>query len=155
MKLISMTDYVLEQISINQFDEDFTSKVVNYAKFLKQPIKLGMFIPCDENDVPLDCPHNYGLLHLYPTGDFLMDASFKCALEYKQAKERVVFEGFELIKPSDKCYILFYKENTNCQFLLKSDFSFSLREYKDDEITEDLVQYNLTITDNAVKKYGL
>jgi len=51
--LISMTDFVLEQE--REFDRarvgfnEFTNNVCNYAKFLKQPLELWMFVHCDED----------------------------------------------------------------------------------------------------------
>ena len=53
MKLISMTDFVLEQDKLmrNKLNDPitFTIKVTDYALFLKQPLKLEMFVPCDED----------------------------------------------------------------------------------------------------------
>jgi len=34
-------------------------------------------------------PHNYGLLHMYPTGDKLMDLSFKDAIDWQTAQLQV------------------------------------------------------------------
>ena len=46
-KLISMVNFVLQQdiTDIKQRDS-----IVKYANFLKQPLNLGMFVPCDEED---------------------------------------------------------------------------------------------------------
>lgn len=46
MKLISMTDFVLESISkFNTYEsEENLNSIVKYANFLKQPLKLEMFI---------------------------------------------------------------------------------------------------------------
>lgn len=45
MKLISMQDFVLEQYSFDeQLYRDTLRKIVSYAIFLKQPLKLEMFI---------------------------------------------------------------------------------------------------------------
>jgi DNA-directed RNA polymerase delta subunit len=50
MKLISMTDFVLEQNKEPYFYYDsLWNKVIAYANFLKQPLTLGMFVPCDSN----------------------------------------------------------------------------------------------------------
>lgn len=83
MKLISMTDFVLEQGNPNNTDSQFTDKVIAYAKFLKQPLKLWMFVPCDEN------------------GNFLEEPiPFDCTdLEYHlwcKAKERCLFKGLDI-----------------------------------------------------------
>ena len=57
--LIPITDFVLEQSEIgfevqslshqNKNRADRFSKLIKYAKFLKQPLKLEMFVPCDED----------------------------------------------------------------------------------------------------------
>ena len=45
MKLISMQDFVLEQYSFDeQLYRDTLRNIVSYAIFLKQPLKLEMFI---------------------------------------------------------------------------------------------------------------
>ena len=46
MKLISMTDFVLESISkFNTYEpEENLNLIIKYANFLKQPLKLEMFI---------------------------------------------------------------------------------------------------------------
>ena len=85
MKLISMTDYVLEQYKINQCDEDYIFNVLKYANFLKQPVTLGMFVPCDENGNVLEEPK------------FYFHHEYKVALEkYQKAKEKVLFNGFKI-----------------------------------------------------------
>ena len=62
MKLISMTSFVLEieKSSYTQTEKyriiewenkcQAFDKIINYAKFLKQPLKLEMFAHCDEED---------------------------------------------------------------------------------------------------------
>lgn len=67
MELISMTDFVLEQKGDN----------LKYAQFLKQPLNLGMFVPCVDNEV-----FNY--------------SKHGNENEYQQAKERVLFEGYKV-----------------------------------------------------------
>lgn len=70
MKLISMTDFVLEQRGDN----------LKYAQFLKQSLNLGMFVPCDLEGNVLQDP---GLIPSYELQ------------EYRKYKERVLFEGTE------------------------------------------------------------
>lgn len=80
MKLISTTDFVLEQSEYIKSDMigygEFIDKVVNYAKFLKQPLKLEMFVPCVNEE-----PFNY--------------SKHGNAEQYEKAKEKVLFEGWE------------------------------------------------------------
>jgi hypothetical protein len=156
MKLISMTDYVLEQ----PFSKDlklnglrcFYKKIENYANFLKQPLKLGMFVPTDENGNVWEEPkqeHYTDCNEEQNAKDWIYNLE-----KFNKAKENVLFEGFEITTPSDKCHIIFCKENIECQFLLNSDFSFNIRAFQPIEI-EDLVKYNLTITETAIKKLNL
>lgn len=158
LKLIPMTDYVLEEhknydgieTTQNNFDNIrilALNRIINYTNFLKQPLKLGMFVPCDENDVPLHKP-------IYsqeePDRNFDFDERY---LKYKQAKERVIFEGFEIdIKES----AVYFDSNLGQEL-------FTFRKWSSrffgngNELTtiEDLIKYNLTITASAIKKYNL
>jgi len=89
MKLISMTAFVLEQ---NNFKVFRNQQILNYANFLKQPLELWMFVPCDEDGNVLEEPK----LH-FPTGNNQLESIiFKQNKEYQQAKERCLFEGFEV-----------------------------------------------------------
>ena len=100
MKLISMADFVLEQVKnakyeeFHQVNETFVNKVINYAQFLKQPLELWMFVPCDEDGNVLEHPKNY---HKNIVIDELkrIDNYNNLIKEYEQAKERCLFEGFE------------------------------------------------------------
>ena len=56
MKLISMTDYVLLQHAESSNQNEFEDKCFKYATFLKQPLKLEMFVPCDEDGNVLEKP---------------------------------------------------------------------------------------------------
>ena len=48
-KLISMTDFVLKTHDEISDSIDSESMMFNYANFLKRPLTLGMFVPCDED----------------------------------------------------------------------------------------------------------
>ena len=58
--LIPMTDFVLEQLNEQNSRTKPMREVFNslekYAKFLKQPLKLEMFVPCDEEGNVLEEP---------------------------------------------------------------------------------------------------
>jgi len=74
MKLISMVDFVLA--------DKYAGSPINtnkqYADFLKQPLELWMFVPCDEDGDVLEEIKPY------------QDNYFK----YQKAKERCLFEVF-------------------------------------------------------------
>ena len=47
-KLISMVDFCLEQRKTHTGDfEDYCDLICRYAKFIKHPLTIGMFVPCD------------------------------------------------------------------------------------------------------------
>ena len=127
MKLISMTDFVLEQTNkiTNEWSEDdqirLLDKISNYANFLKQPLKLEMFVTCVDNEV-----FNYS-----------MHGNKE---HFEQAKQKVLFEGFQ------------YCEKSNT--VRNQVFIFSKQMIKELTI-EDLVEYDLTLTESAIKKLGL
>jgi hypothetical protein len=95
MKLISMTDFVLENDS---------TCIYKYANLLKQPLELWMFVPCDENGDVLVEPKYEELCKYCPledcksnsVGDSCEGSRCDVALEnyideYQQAKERCLF----------------------------------------------------------------
>ena len=107
MKLISMTSFVLKQNKIletyvNHLRKPLFERCVNYANFLKQPLKLEMFVPCDEDGDILDEPEDYELRLTNMMTEY-NDEVYR----YKQAKEKVLFEGFH-IEGNKLCYSDFY-----------------------------------------------
>lgn len=84
--LTPMTDFVLEQNKELKSPTLFEEKVFNYAKFLTQPLELWMFVPCDD-DV-LEIPK-------YNSNEEIIENQF---LQYQKAQEKVLFEGFDVIK---------------------------------------------------------
>ena len=68
MELIKCSDYVIKHHYPETNEEaerelilidNFYNKCINYANFLKQPLTLGMFIPCDLDGNVLEEPFNY------------------------------------------------------------------------------------------------
>jgi hypothetical protein len=92
MKLISMTDFVLKNTYTNEIVKDFKGVLIkhcNYAEFLKQPLELWMFVPCDEDGNVIS--------EKYSAKENTENKSFaKLSNEYKEAKERCLFEGVDL-----------------------------------------------------------
>ena len=100
-RLKSMTDFVLEQnytttldmSQIDLYDKELSilEKIRNYAKFLKQPLKLEMFVPCDEYGNVLEEPKiKEEEIDEHTTQIF---AKYQYYLD--KAKEKVLFEGFK------------------------------------------------------------
>ena len=105
MELISMTDFVLEQNEKLRKDihdnynklliPQCCDRIFNYANFLKKPLKLGYFIACDENDVPLED------LPPFKLQNETEKEAYNRVCKYKEAKQRDLFEGFEYDKEND------------------------------------------------------
>lgn len=127
-QLISMTDFVLEQDEKRVGMRDYCNLIVNYANFLKKPLELWMFAPCDENGNVLD-----EFVHIVEGG---------FSREYQEAKERCLFEGcvyddvMQEIR-SEKGIVLFH--------LPKKEL-FTV---------EMLVKYNLRLTATEIKQIGV
>ena len=100
--LIQMTDFVNNVSNMENYPshEKALSWIYNYATFLKKPLKLGYFIPCDENDVPLEEPSNLDRMTAY-WADYPINETFYKVKKYDEAKQRVLFEGFEYDKEND------------------------------------------------------
>ena len=96
MKLISMTDFVLQRstksieemtiLEAFKYSAKITNEIFKYAKFLQQSLELWMFVPCDEYGNIIDESYN-DKQHVIIQH-----------LEYAEAKERCLFEGFDLDK---------------------------------------------------------
>lgn len=134
--LISMVDFVLQKITENNLElASLTIKwqsdanrlqVERYATFLKQPLKLGMFVPCDENDVPLEEP-------------LFDEVDLPYGTQYQQAKERVLFEGFEI--DYDKIV-----KNGDIRIWFRKGVVYLNNTKNELKTIEDLVKYNLKLT---------
>lgn len=101
-----MVEFVKEQENTLGREESvgflgFTKNVINYANFLSQPLTLGMFVPCDEAGNVLDAPDAF---------DIVSSETYRTNL-YRQAKDRVLFEGFEITRThnlttENPCYVV-------------------------------------------------
>jgi len=133
MKLIEMIDFVLEQkfgVGNQIISKDvFYDKVSNYTNFLKQTRELWMFVPCDEDGNVLEEPKHNGTLGLWARQK-----------EYQQAKERCLFEGFEVgVYPLER-YIMH-----------QDGFGLVIEDLKKQTV-RDLVKYNLKLTQTGEKQ---
>lgn len=157
-----MVEFVLEQSTRlglgGDTYSDFSKKVINYAKSLSQTPRLGHFIPCDENDVPMEEPKIccsgrdcgcMGFPYNYSSEEELQ--------EYQQACDRVLFDGFEC-KKAEFCDELIYevfKENLYIMYdpdekkIEIECFEFFANSY------EDLVKYNFLLTESGANFFGL
>lgn len=136
MRLISMTDFVLqeEKKGLQNTDRHLRfEKILKYAKFLKQPLTLEMFVPCDEMTEVMNYEE---IKQSVIEGTDSWDA-------YEKAKEKVLFEGFE-VKGN---YIMYY----DFMYIMK----YELENKNIESIIEEIPNNNLTLTENALKQIGL
>jgi hypothetical protein len=154
-KLISMTDYVINKSHeyftlVNDNEptyQDYVKVVINYARFLKQPLTLGMFIPCDLDGNVLNEPTPFK-----KGGGKLSEQEFEIAIKhYQEAKERVLFEGVEIrdeIFIHDKKHYYLVVSNKKIAWNFNDKWVF----YEENNTIEDLIAYNLTLTTKALNK---
>ena len=161
MKLTSMTSFVLENAKQPYVEGTKYKDLVNYAKFLKQPLKLEMFVPCDEEGNVLEEPKRWKDYLQYPDS-FDGNKEWYELYDYQQAKEKVLFEGFNLNqKDFSKLESIFCltKECFQITFFTKEKGCFmdNLKTNKTYEIKtiEDLIQFKLELTESAIKHIGL
>jgi len=113
--------------------------IVKYKDFLKQPLTLGMFVPCDLEGNVLEEPNRS------------MHTDSECE-EYQQAKERCLFEidGDYFFEQSNMFYIIdFLSEGINRLLIYKD----KLKEYNTIESLAGHKRLKLTAT--ALKQIGL
>jgi hypothetical protein len=136
-RLINMTDFVLQESKGGQQVNSITSqlhhdlrRIKKYANFLKQPLKLEMFVPVDEDGNFLEEPEQF---KEWIKSDHYFNASESVTHEcrmYKKAKEKVLFEGIDLDTAKYHC-------NRNVRTI------------------EYFTSFNVELTPNAIKQLAL
>jgi len=144
-KLISMTDFVLKNAYTNEIVKDFKGVLIkhcNYAEFLKQPLELWMFVPCDKNGKVLKGKP------LSPNTDAEWIRWENEQEEFYKARELVLFENFKFVES--------HKEgiDNNLEYFIfpYGENRFGLTKKQESFITwfqlftvEDLVQCDLSL----------
>ncbi|QCO45822.1 hypothetical protein [Elizabethkingia sp. 2-6] len=166
-KLIPMTTFVAEQWLNKLTTKQQLDNIYNYSLFLKQQLEIGFFIPC-ENNVPLEKPLNYDIWEEleYNDGKGNGTISFEGHKKYKQDKSRVLFEdAIKIDRSPYKCtkrLLIDLAVDTPFRIyteLRYPDGNIERNEFpnpkKPNMTIEDLVEYNLTLTETAIKSiYG-
>lgn len=121
------------------FDKnEWFGKILNYSDFLKQPLMLGMFVPCDLENDPL----------LPPGSAPIYTHSNKYMIEYQEAKKRVLFEGIEYVEAK-------HEGSYNIVRICKSLSTINYPKFWGGVTVESLIPHNLTLTPTAKKQIGL
>lgn len=92
--LIPMTDFVNNVGNIENYPshENALSWIYNYATFLKQPLKLEMFVPCDEEGNILEEPK----IEEEDVDEHTTQIFAQYQYDLDKSKEKVLFEGFKI-----------------------------------------------------------
>lgn len=170
MRLKPMTDFVL------QFEQNEAKSpelrnflkgvdtVVNYAKFLKRPLTIEMFVPCDEAGNVLEEPNEYAnWIRAIEIDEFnyFADGWDGCR-QYHEAKEKVLFKNCVtydytphyqtkrlMINLNHQSFVRIYNKFEYYNGKIDKDF---LPHFSEIPNIEYLVQYDLELTESAIKK---
>ena len=132
MKLISMTDLVLQNVESKTMK---LSKIADYANFLKKPLTLGMFVPCDDDGNVLAEPLH---IELYEGSTYDVDCKI-----YEIAKSKVLFTGFNSALNSENCQISVINNSFRASIIYERYYPSQQEKLK---IIEDLISYNLDLS---------
>lgn len=140
-KLISMVDFIFLQRQREDTDNirRFWS-CERYAKFLKQPLELWMFVPCDEDGSVLEEKHDCDCAgnSEYCSGCKFVDT------KYQRAKERCLFAG---------CIAELNRSNN--YYVIKHNDDLIWISWNKSKAIESLIIQELELTPTAQKQIGL
>lgn len=162
MKLISMREFVLEQankldpkeslVEFYQREISILKEIRDYAKFLSQPLTLGMFVPVDEDGNVLPKPkcqrcNSPVIDDCRSAKDCIIDEN--PFAKYNEAEKRVLFSGFKWVDYGEIIGTGGYAESNDGEDCIDE-------ENIDSNTLEELIQfgYNLTLTQQAIKQIG-
>lgn len=154
-KLISAKEYIIlvwEMAGLTYIQK--LHLLVAYANFLSQPLTLGMFVPCKLVGgvwVVLEDPVNYSAFEVgMSRKDF--NFCFPDCQEYQEAKDRVLFEGFEKIITNNSGSFEIMRDGFQVYYYKSiPDYCLWLGSQKE-KLVEDLVKHNLELTQTAQKQ---
>lgn len=180
-RLISMVAFVLEQIKVkkNKIEESEKNKtgyqyvidaesyfnyvVESFANFLSQKLELWMFVPSKLVEgawvVLEECIYKDGV-HIYLNFDEKQDYLKRCK-EFQEAKNRCLFEGFEVGVPNNPVTNLYPKTINNGKlhvYWYRTDIKEWVKPTKptsDLNTIESLTKYNLKLTASAKKTLSI
>lgn len=155
-----MTDFILsdwskykgyDSIDYRIFAYNKTVVIENYANFLKQPLTLGMFVPCDQNGNVLKEPMENDF---YYSDGVLNHVDYSAEFEqYQKAKEKVLFKdctvkGIKKSHSLDIDYFVVYHKGRQIWI------SWTDRVIDDFILNRNYLN-GLELTESAIKQIGL
>lgn len=167
-KLLSMTDFVLEQrMSTDEINKssfhrihahinNYYDKVYAYAKFLKQPLTLEIFVPVDSEGNVLEEPRMIVRTIGFDEQDVLWDVDE--VESYRAAKEKVLFEGWKIYNAewhkqnetihNDDAGIIIYLKSGTISIQQPNGISYGIVK-----TIEDLCQYDLVLAPSHSQQF--
>ena len=136
MNLTSSKDF--RKFLTEKSDSEYRRLRENFDNFLEKPLKLGYFIPCDEEGDILEEPTNYEKRLLNMMTEYNDEV-----YTYYQAKAKVLFEGFEYDKEND-----WVTYNEFARF-----FASELQNGKVEDLFK-LIKDEITLTETSKKEIG-
>ena len=136
MNLISSKDF--RKFLTEKSDSEYRRLRENFDNFLEKPLKLEMFVPCDEEGDILEEPTNYEKRLLNMMTEYNDEV-----YTYYQAKAKVLFEGFEYDKEND-----WVTYNEFARF-----FVSELQNGKVEDLFK-LIKDEITLTETSKKEIG-
>lgn len=156
--LQSMTDFITWVDEKRNGNGGHYDIIIRYKNFLKQPLKLEMFIPCDENGNVLEEPKRWNDYLQFPDS-FDGNKEWGELYNYELAKERVLFNGFvfeesqkEALKNNTQLSVSIYTENS---FYITHRLNGKWHTWFDLKTVEELIKCKIELSKNAIKQIGL
>lgn len=153
-KLITMTDYVLQQLKTEQSSSEFKEAAKNYANFLKQPLTLNMFIPTDSEGNVLGQPKFY---YKPENTEYLTDQIEKKIVSelnekvriYKEAQKKVIFKNITSVRVDENILDIYINGNKFKYYWLDNSF-YDFAHRSNLYTVEDIIDCSFELTDSAV-----
>lgn len=143
-----MTDFALKECG-KCGNEPRLLRIEKYAKFLKQPLTLGMFVPCDDDGNALK-EQDVSEFHPSDWKEISRQNS-----EFEKAKEKVLFEGFKLVEWRDNTFEIISDTAPNFITVFKklNNKDWEARFNKVEDLTKTII--DIELTESAIKSVGL
>lgn len=122
------------------------------SKLLKQPLNLGMFVPCDLEGNYLEEPE-YSIIN-YGASPEMFKVFEQEQKEFKEAKNRVIFEGFNL-KNKQNLEMFSILSNNKIEFNYDDKYKTFEKERFYFETIEDVIGLNIELNQTVKKQLSL
>lgn len=141
-----MVDFVISQWDMDITHHEMAQLCIQYATFLKQPLKLEMFVPCDDSGNPF-------IVQVISRGGEVLNQ--QDIDRYEKAKEKVLFEGAKVVRGEEPSELTLFLVINGESIAYKKDWEYNLNfDFLDIEQLS-LTSLDLTLTQSAIKQIGL